>query len=98
MIDIFITTLVVLICWTFSYYHWKSIQKSNHFWILFSFYVCFAICFFYTMWSMYFYLQNENGKSFTVGVFALELFLLELSIGFALFSWILKKIASKKFN
>ncbi len=95
MTDIFITTLVVLICWTFSYYHWKSIQKSNHFWISFSFYVVFATIFFYTMWGLYFYLQNENGKSFTVGVFALEIVLLERSIGFALFSWVLKKMALK---
>jgi len=95
MIHIIITIIVVLFCWAFSYYHWKSIQNSNHFWISFSFYVGFAICFFDIMWNMYFYLQNENGKSFTIGVFALELFLLEWSIGFALFSWIFKKIASR---
>ncbi|MDR6564656.1 magnesium-transporting ATPase (P-type) [Arcicella sp. BE140] len=93
MIYIFITTLVVFICWTFSFYHWKSIQKRNHFWISFSFYVGFAICLFVIIWNTYIYLKNENGKSFTIGVYLFELFLLECSIGFTLFSWILKKIS-----
>ena len=48
------------------------------------------------IWELIGFLQNENGKSFTIGWFALEFFLLNLFFYYCLFYWVLAKVSKRR--
>ena len=91
---IFISALLTVEIYV-SIRSWKILSKSKNAYFVILVKIVSVVFSIILVRELVEFLKDENGKSFTIGLLALELFLLNLFFAYSLFCLVLAKISSR---